>query len=253
MQTLFQWIRIKCRHYWLLHGITGFGALYRSSILTRIGKRVSQRNVATYGPGVVVRPLTKDIWSTFGAELSTNAHTPLADSIYCDALLSAVSGDEMKAVLEAGVAAEIALTQLLIEASCHLPDNPNKSEFRKNEGDHHSFNKKLTEWPQRLGFDAADCVFWKGMPPGWVQTAQKLYKLRNSVAHAGKLTVGASVDVQSSILAANAAIEYCRQQRIKVGLSNYSFPPGTTPFDQTMMCHNAFLTAESSNCYADLG
>lgn len=35
IEALLRWIRIKSRHFWLLHGITGFGALYRGSVLTR--------------------------------------------------------------------------------------------------------------------------------------------------------------------------------------------------------------------------
>jgi hypothetical protein len=198
-----------------------------------------------------VRPLTEEIWLSIHNELQAGADIPLSDSLYCDALLSIVAGDQMKALVEAGVAAEVAITQLLLEVSHSEPSSPSKREFRNKQGDHHRFKDKLTKWPQKLGLQGVAQCRIHGTPPDWVSIVQKLYQLRNGVAHAGKLKPGATAhDVTSSLFAVNALLEYCRVQRARVGLSDYTMPNGTTSFGQTMMCHAGLITAESSPCEA---
>lgn len=245
VESLLLWIRVKCRHYWLLHGMTGFGAVYRCSILTRNGKRLFQKNVSTYGPNVIVRPLTEALWLSIQDELEADTEIPLADSIYCDALLSIVAGDQMKALLEAGVAAEVAITQLLLEVSDCPPDSPAKKNFRKT-GDFDRFKKKLTEWPQLLGLEAADSFKFQGMPADWVTTVQNLYKLRNGVAHGGKIKTAAPANtLTAAIFAVSTLLQYCREQRSRVGLPSYSMPSGSSIYEQIVMYHDGFVSTNS--------
>jgi hypothetical protein len=246
VERLLDWIRVKCRHYWLFHGSAGIGALYRGTVFMREGRKLKLQNMASYAPGVVVRPLTEELWLSIREELVSSAEVPLADTIYCDALLSVAGRNEMKALLEAGVAAEVAITQLLVEASSMEPDSQSKAEFRVTDGDYLPFKKKLTEWPQRLGLESPTDFTFPGMPSAWVQKVQELYRLRNGVAHAGKLkSTKSSTYVGAYIFAANALLEYCRAQRFRVGLRNYSLPPGSNAFEQTLVCHSGFMTADS--------
>ena len=119
IKRLLEWIRVKCRHYWLLQGIAGFGAAYRGTLFVRDGNQISYQNVALYGPNVVVNPLSLELWSSMAFELETKAELPLADSIYCDSLLS----------IAAGVAMEVALTRLLVDVSAAQPSSPAKISF----------------------------------------------------------------------------------------------------------------------------
>jgi hypothetical protein len=242
IERLLEWVRVKCRHYWILHGTTGFGALYRGTVFTKNENRVTLRNFASYAPGVIVRPLTEAVWLSIREELEDNSELPLADGIFCDALLSLAARDEVKALLEAGVASEVAITQLLKEVSSTMPNTREKARFRNEKGDFNSFHKKLTEWPQRLGLENAHHFKRPGMHEDWVGTVQELYKLRNSVAHGGKLkSQTSSTGVASFIFAANTLIEFCRSQKTLAGLKVYSMPQGVSPMEQMMMYHDAIL------------
>src|ERR1035437_1435893 len=248
IERLLEWVRIKCRYYWILHGFTGFGALYRGTSFTSSGRRLSLRNMASYSPGVVVLPLTRALWMSLRDDLEGKAEIPLADSIFCDALLSLAARDEMKALLEAGVAMEVAITQLLIEVSLMKPDSASRTKFRKEQGDFHSFRKKLTEWPQSLGLERAADFRCEGMQDTWIEGVQGLYKLRNCVAHSGKLKSGTpSARAATYIFAASTMLEYCRLQRFRVGLENYSMPAGSSPLQQLILCHDAILDTTTTD------
>jgi hypothetical protein len=80
VKRMLEWIRVKCRHYWLLHGTTGFGATYRGTLFVKDGRQFSQQNEAMYGPNVIVNPLTLDVWLTLAVELENEVELPLADS-----------------------------------------------------------------------------------------------------------------------------------------------------------------------------
>ena len=244
---LLEWIRVKCRHYWILQGFTGVGAICRGTVITKQDKNLSLENFAMYAPGVIVNPLNEAMWLSIREELKGDAQVPLADSIYCDALLSIAAKDQMKALLEAGVAAEVGITQLLIDVCSTTPDTLSKMEFRRRqeEGDYPSFREKLTKLPKGLGLQPATDFACRGAPNEWVQKALELYRLRNGVAHAGMKPVKPSADVGSLIFAANAALEYCRVQRSNSGLGNYSMPKGTNSFEQTICCHDAFVDTAS--------
>lgn len=244
VKRLLQWIRVKSRHYWLLHGVAGFGAEYRGSLFVRDGSRLSQQNVALYQPRVIVGPLTNEIWSSTSSELETGEEAPLADSLYCDALLSIAAGDTTKALLEAGVAMEVGLTKLLVDVAESLPITPPKSCFVHQKGDRDKFSKKLCSWPKRLGLDPVENFALAGMPTDWHKTAKGLYRLRNGVAHGGSAD-GDFGGVVNGMFAAGVLLEYCRAQRLNLGLSPYSMPAGVTPWHQVEFCHDARIGIDS--------
>jgi hypothetical protein len=241
IERLLAWIRIKCRHYWVFHGFTGFGAMYRGTVFTKNGRDLSVQNIASYAPGVVVYPLTEAVWLSIREELENETEIPVSDAIFCDALHSVAARDEVKALLEAGVAVEVAITQLLKDVSSVPPASPARMKFNKN-GDRDSFRKKLTEWPQLLGLEQASDFRCPEMHGTWVQTVQELYQLRNAVAHSGTFEpLTSATGVMSLVFAANTLLEYCRVQRSRVGLKSYSMPDGRTPLQQLLSCNNAVL------------
>lgn len=203
--------------------------------------------------------MTEEVWLSIREELENDEEVPLAETIYCDALLSVAGRNEMKALLEAGVAAEVAVTQLLTGVSSVQPDSPGKADFREKtiKADYPPFWKKLTEWPQRLGLEAAtDFALPGGIPSDWVQKVQELYQLRNGVAHAGERKSKSNAPpthVGIFIFAANTLLEYCRSQRFRVGLRDYSMPAGSAAFEQIIVCHDGFLAPESKSLVCILG
>ena len=243
---LLEWIRIKCRHYWLLHGINGFGAAYRGTLFTRQGHQITQQNLAMYGPNVIVNPLTREIWETLAKEMEEGSETPIEDALYCDALLSIVAGNLTKALLEAGVAAEVALTRLLVDVATSSPSTPGKKSFLRDQGDRNSFAKKLTQWTRTLNLDPIDVFTAPNAPPDWLIKVRALYQLRNGVAHGGGSGSTDYLEVVRHMFAANALLEYVRVQRLKLGLKTYTMPAATTPAEQIRLCHNAHLSASSN-------
>ena len=250
VKRLLEWIRVKCRHFWLLHGINGFGAAYRGTMFSREGNAITQQNLAMYGPNVIVNPITAGIWATLVTEMGQNTEVPIEDSLYCDALLSIVAGDSVKAMLEAGVAIEVALTKLLVDVSTSSPLTSSKKSFIKKEGDRHPFGKKLTEWTRVLGLESIETFGDHGNMPNWHLVVRDLYKLRNGVAHAGANPGIDWTDVVKKMFAAGALLEYCRVQRIRLGLDTFSMPAGSRPIDQVRYCHNAHISTSSQKLAA---
>jgi hypothetical protein len=234
VEQLLAWIRVKCRHYWLLHGHAGFDTLCRGSVLTQEGSQIGQRNFATYGRNLVVRPLEQDLWLTFTNEINGNIQPPVSESIFCDALISAVAGDEVKAVLELGVAAEIEITQLLTDISKMPPKTPQKIKFAT-KGARDKFYEKLAEWPQRLGLQNAKDFDPTGNFKQWFDLVKELYKFRGSVAHSGRLGPTTGQNVTNYLMATNALFDYCREQKTKVGVPVYSYPATRRPFEQIVL------------------
>jgi hypothetical protein len=214
VERVCEWIRIKCRHYWLLTGQSGFAASLHASVLTQNGNVVSQKNVVSYGRNLVVKPLDCPIWQSIEHELMNNIALPVSESLYCDALVSAFGGNEIKAVLELGVAAEVEISDLLAAVANTLPSNSIKKKFLKQQP---KFTPKLREWPQQLGLDKAEGFTLASLFPGWVDVLCELYRFRNSVAHSGTLqaTGHPTKHLSQYIYATNALFAYTRAQRVK--------------------------------------
>jgi len=138
VNTLVAWIRVKARHYWLLSGQNGFGSVYRGSVLTQRGNQIQMSNFGTYIPVVIVRPLSRLVWLSIANELSGGKSVPPSEALFCDALASAAAADDIKAILQLGVAAEIAITELLIDVADISPTTKNKRKFAAN-GERDSF------------------------------------------------------------------------------------------------------------------
>jgi hypothetical protein len=247
VERLCEWIRIKCRHYWLLHGQAGFAATLHASILTQRGKAISQKNVVGYGRNFIVRPLDREIWESIETDLQSNLDPPVSEALYCDALISAFYGDEVKAILEMGVAVEVEITDLLTTLANATPSSPSKKKFLQQKSHLLKFYAKLCEWPQKLGLDGAETFAHPGFPPGWVDSIRELYRLRGSAAHSGKIKSGAmNQHLSSYVYAANALFAYARAQRLNAGLPTYSYPSGRTPYDQMLLFRDGLVSSETN-------
>jgi hypothetical protein len=245
-KRLLEWIRVKCRHYWLLHGINGFGAAYRGTLFTRQGHQITQQNLAMYGPNVIVNPLTREIWETLAQEMEEDSEPPIEDALYCDSLLSIVAGNLTKASLEAGVAVEVALTRLLVDVAGSLPPTPAKKSFVRKQGDRDSFGKKLADWTRALALDSVDTFTFPDAPPDWLTKVRALYQMRNGVAHGGGIGSSSYHEVVQHMFAANTLLAYVRVQRLTLGLKTYTMPVDTSPAQQIRFCHDACISASSS-------
>lgn len=244
VERLCEWIRIKCRHYWLLHGQAGFAATLHASVLTQGQNTISQKNVVAYGQNLIVLPMDLALWQSIETELISNTDPPVSEALFCDALVSAFGGDDIKAILEMGVAAEVEITDLLAAAANAPPVTREKKKFLKQQP---RFVPKLREWPQKLGLDAADGFTQTGFPRAWVDSACELYRFRNSVAHSGKLkSTNPMQHLSSYIYAVNALLAYSRSQRLKFSLHHYSYPAGLEPFGRIWFYHDGVVAAESA-------
>jgi hypothetical protein len=247
VETLLAWIRVKARHYWMLHGGVGFGAIYRGSVMTQEGQTIAQRNVATYGRNLIVRPLDEPLWLSIRDELTGGAKIPVSESVFCDALVSAVAGDENKALLELGVAAEIEITELLTVVSQTSPSTANKSDFITEQGSWDTFSKKLKEWPQRLGLQEAAAFSPPGIFPDWCTVVKELYRFRGSVAHSGKLRAGTTAqNVSAYIFSTHALFAYCRAQRALAGIQDYTYPAASRQYDQIVALREGEMFGETA-------
>lgn len=250
IQCFLAWMRIKACHYWLLHGQTGFGSAFRGSVILQTGKRIGIRNFSVYGQSVVVRPLSREIWLTLQNEICSAEEIPVYESLFCDALVSIVAGERLKAVLELGVAAETAITQLLSDAANGAPTTPAKRKFVQ-KGERDSFYEKLNNWPGRLGLGSPVAFVGKHISKTWIDEVKELYRYRGGVAHSGRSSP--AKHVASYMHATNALLGYCRQQRERHGLRLYSYPTGQTPYDQIMAFTDVKVSSETNTVYSDLG
>ena len=251
VEQLLTWMRVKARHYWLLHGHGGFDTSYRGSVMTQSGSQRGQRNFASYGRTLIVRPLEQDLWLTFAEEINSNAQPPVAESIFCDALMSAVAGDEAKAVLELGVAAEIEITQLLADVSRTPPETHQKIKFAVR-GERDCFYDKLAVWPEKLGLQKAQTFDPFGNFQEWLDLLRELYKFRGGVAHSGRLASSTGESATNYLMAANVLFAYCREQRRRAGVSVYSYPGTRSPFQQIVLFREGEIFAETSTATSDL-
>jgi hypothetical protein len=251
IERLLRWIRVKARHYWLLHGHAGFGTLYRGSVMTQLKAQLGQRNFATYGCNLIVRPLDQDLWLTFADEINSGSEPPVAESIFCDAVISTVAGDEVKAVLELGVAVEIETTRLLAEVSRVPPKTAPKVKFAA-KGERDKFYEKLEVWPKKLGLQEAQSFDPTGRFPRWFELVKELYKLRGHVAHSGKLALPSGNSAVNYLMAANVLFAYSREQRRKAGVGVYSYPASRSPFNQIVSFRDGQLSAETNTASSSL-
>jgi hypothetical protein len=243
VERLCEWIRIKCRHYWVLHGQAGFSATMHASVLTQQSDTISQKNVVGYGQNLIVLPMDIGLWKSIEAEIISNVDPPVSEALFCDALVSAFGGDEIKTVLELGVAAEVEITDLLTTAAKMVPVTSAKKKFLKQQP---KFVPKLCEWPQKLGLDATEQFMQPGFPPDWVDSVRELYRYRNSVAHSGKISGSSPMQhLFKYISATSALLAFSRDQRIKFGMPHYSYPAARAPFGQILLYSDGIMTGET--------
>jgi hypothetical protein len=185
-----QRIRVLGRQYWLLEGSAGVRADYRGSIFSRDQSSVSQMNFVAYSGTVVVKPLTRQIWESIGNDIAKSNPLPLSESIFCDALVSYVTQDPAKCLVELGLAAEIEITQLLDGMSLKQPACATARNYERRKARRADFfGWKLEKGALAFGLRSPATFHEPGMPENWCQGVLRLYKSRSKVAHAGACIV----------------------------------------------------------------
>jgi len=230
---ILEWLRVLGRQYWLLQGSTGVGAYCRGSLFSASGNRLSQQNFAVYDKTVLVRPLTASVWNSVQLNVSNTVPVPLSDSIFCDALLSIASRDDVKALAELGLAAEIELTSLLSAVSQSRPNEKASIEFEKRKAKRQDkFQWKLEKASIALGLEDTAGFNLPGMPLGWKDNLLLLYKFRGSVAHSGQAVVNDATgtrvvgagDLDRFLFSVEALFHWSEQQRLRMSIPQYSRP-----------------------------
>jgi hypothetical protein len=257
VECLLTWIRVKARHYWLLHGSAGFGALYRGSSLRQSGDQVGQSNFSTYGQTLIVKPLSREIWETLAYDIPGLSTPPVSDSIYCDAMVSTVGGDEIKAVLELGVACEIEISSLLDDLVAADPQASASQEYKSHLAGRSwrelSFKRKLGAWPQKWGLPVANSFRLSGMPLTWEADVNELYNFRGAVAHSGRLRHGKQAqELVRYLFASNALFEYCREQRRVKSIPTYGVASMQVPASQVLAYTGGRMSGKTSFNFVQL-
>jgi hypothetical protein len=229
-----RWLRVLTRQYWIGTGSAGVAAKYRGTAFRVEGNDVHQMNFAHYGHSVLVRPLTRSIWDTMIYPVEDHTPVPAAQSIFCDALTSFAVGDSVVALIQLGVACDIALTSLLDDLAALNPSSASAKAYLQ--ARHDKFEDKLLKYPVLFGL----CNPRKFHPPkeprNWADQVLILYKFRNKAAHEGRAQVkdrstGAFRDLQAGelgtfILSVEALFHWIREQRqVRIGPAKLPLPP----------------------------
>ncbi len=228
-----QRIRVVGRQYWLLEGSAGVGPYYRGSMFSRNQSSVSQRNFVSSGDTIVVKPLTKAIWESIGNDIVRSNPVPLSESIFCDALVSYVTQDPAKCLVELGVAAEIEITQLLDEMSQKQPTSSIVSEYLSRKAKPSDvFRWKFEQAAPAFGLTSRAIFKESGLPGNWSDGVLRLYKSRNKVVHTGSCVVVDETtnaarplragDLERHIYCMEAYFYWSYVQRTRLGLSRLS-------------------------------
>src|SRR5581483_9326672 len=149
-RELLKWIRALGRQFWIFGGAPGFGTWMRGALFLGANGRTGQQNFAHFGQNVMIKPLTIELWHGIEREMELGNRIPASDLLYCDALCCIPTGDQVRAVLELGVSAEVAVSSLLADRIIQLsPLDRNVLRYLKLQSQLRiRFAEKLTKWPQ---------------------------------------------------------------------------------------------------------
>jgi hypothetical protein len=225
-----QWIRVLSRQYWIGTGTAGIAAAYRGSAFRVEPPAVAQMNYAGYEQTVQVRSLKLDSWHQVRSCVEAQIPVPPAESIFCDALSSFVSGDPVRSVIELGISAEIELTNLLDDIAALKPSDAASTDYinlRRVRKDF--FSTKLLKVAKAFGLDDPKSYSVLNMQPNWAELLQTLYGFRNKAAHEGRCLVEDKTshttrplntgELQLFVFAVEALFNWARQQRRTLGLA----------------------------------
>jgi len=230
-----QWIRVLSRQYWIGTGTAGMAAAYRGSAYRVEPPTVAQMNYAGYGQTVQVRPLKLDSWHQVRSCVEAQFPVPPAESIFCDALSSFVSGDPVRSVIELGISAEIELTNLLDDVAALRPNAAATIRYldlKRKHRDH--FRTKLLRVSTAFGLDDPTNYSAPNTQSNWAELLQKLYGFRNKAAHEGRCLIEDKTlhttrplntgELQSFVFAVEAMFNWARQQRRTLGYATVATP-----------------------------
>jgi hypothetical protein len=232
-----RWMRVLTRQYWIGTGSAGVAAKYRGTAFRVEGTSVYQMNFAHYGHSVLVRPLTRPIWDAMIYPVENETPVPTAQSIFCDSLTSFAVGDSVVALIQLGVACDIALSGLLDDLAALNPRSPVAITYLKARHEQKDkFGSKLLKYPLDFGCDDPRKFRPANGALNWTDQLLTLYRFRNKAAHEGRaqikdLATGAFRDLQagelgSFVFAVEALFEWIgNQQKVKFAPTNLPLRP----------------------------
>jgi hypothetical protein len=218
-----KWIRVLTRQYWIGSGAAGVAAQYRGSVFRLEGADICQRNYAHYGQTTIIRSLKRSVWEALIYPVEQQRPIPVAHSLFCDALTSFAVGDEVLALVQLGVACEVAITSILDDLASAISGSPAAAEYLKARHEHRdNFGAKLLKHSIAFGLTDPKTFRPVSKPKEWVELLLTLYKFRNKAAHEGrpilKTSKGSlrqlkSGELQSFIFSVEAFFQWIREQR----------------------------------------
>lgn len=232
-----RWMRVLTRQYWIASGGAGVAAQYRGSAFRVEGNEVSQRNFAYYGQSTLIRSLNKSVWEALIYPVEKETPVPVSESLLCDSLTSFAVGDIVSALVQLGVASEIAITNLLDDLAAANPNMTAAKAYLQARHEHKDkFGAKLLNRSLALGLEDPRAFHPAGKPADWVELLLTLYNFRNKAAHEGRALVkdkssGAlrelkSGELQSFIFAAETLFQWAWTQRqAKLGSTEMPVSP----------------------------
>jgi hypothetical protein len=171
------WIRVFGRQY--LVGIirTGTNSVARGSLIIGPG---NYTNFGAFQSPIVVKPLSKELWSQIGDEL-TNCNIPtIPDLMLCDAMLCLHERDYLQAAILLGVTAELELNAFIDD----LVSRQNEPLQKLYDERKFRFGWKLNNVPEILGAES-----YKAHNERHAGQLCKLWDLRGQAVHRAKCEV----------------------------------------------------------------
>lgn len=218
-----KWIRVLTRQYWIGSGAAGVAAQYRGSAFRIEGENVYQTNYAHYGQAAIIHSLKQSVWEALIHPVEQKTPIPVAHSLFCDALTSFAVGDAVLALVQLGVACEIAITSMLDEMVSANPSTAAAAEYLKARHEHRdNFGAKLLKHSVAFGLAHPNTFRPTSKPQNWVELLLTLYKFRNKAVHEGrpilKTSKGTSRELKSGelqlfIFSVETFFEWIRKQR----------------------------------------
>ena len=226
VHELIYFLRIVARQYWLGLAMANEGTLVQG-VRSRIeGGVATFEGQGSFSTPFIVRRIDEASWRFLVNLMISRSFPSLAEVLLCDALLEIRRGALLQASLLLGVCCEVAVSTLLDE----LASSKGLSKTKGADVLGKRFKVKFLEETVGLGCEDPQQIAIKGFAANWATTVCELYKIRNSIAHAGEPLVresGSMVPltlkhVGSFLFATEALLCWLDEERIRAKIQRYA-------------------------------
>jgi hypothetical protein len=181
------------------------------------------RNYTNFGavqPGIVVAPLSKEMWERIGNEIASGNIPSIPDSMLCDAMVKLHERDFLQAVTLLGVTAELELNSFIADLLS-----------RQSETSQKLYNEKRYRFKEKLKdvLEILEAESYRKHNERFEGLLTKLYELRGQAVHRAKcilddVEIGFG-HVAAFIYAVEDFLRWTKCQRKRLGLKTIE------PFD----------------------